>query len=151
MLIRSSDSIEATPHRLDHSAPALLPEASGLDSSSDNSPVFDVEATLRGVDGDENLLKELMAIFLEDTPRLLEEIRKASLSRDSLRLNHAAHSLKGSISNFAAKPSFEAASLLEMLAKDGNLDAAISTADDVTRRTKELLAALSSLLNSTVA
>ena len=148
--LRSRDLSDAIARFLNKCPPALPGEANGPASSSDHSPVFDLEATLTRVDGDESFLKELAAIFLEDTPQLLEEIRKASAKRDFPGLNHAAHALKGSISNFAAQPSFEAAFLLELLAKEGNLDAAISAADDVTRRTGELLSELSLLLNSSV-
>lgn len=119
-------------------------------ASSDDSPVFDLTGTLKGVDGDKSLLRELVAIFLEDTPRLLEEIRKAATERDSRRLSYVAHALKGSISNFSARPAYEAAFLLELLVMDGNIEAAISAADVVTRRTEELMAELSLLLTSAV-
>ena len=54
------------------------------------------------VDGHEDLLRELVDVFLEDAPRLLEQVRRALMIDDGTALYKSAHTLKGSAGNFAA-------------------------------------------------
>jgi two-component system sensor histidine kinase/response regulator len=72
-------------------------------------------------DGDSELLKELAGIFLHECPRMLDEIRAALGAADSKALERAAHTLKGSVGNFAMPGPWESAQRLELLAKSGQL------------------------------
>ena len=72
-------------------------------------------------DGDGELLKELAGIFLQECPRMLDEIRAALGLADSKALERAAHTLKGSVGNFAVPGPWETAQRLELLAKTGQL------------------------------
>jgi len=54
------------------------------------------------VDGDEDLLRELIGVFLEDAPRLLGQVHRALMTGDGTGLYRSAHTLKGSAGNFAA-------------------------------------------------
>lgn len=76
------------------------------------------------IGGDESLLKEITGIFLEEYPTLLEQIREAIQRADAKRLEHCAHTLKGSVSNFGAEEATNAAYQLELLARKGRLDQA---------------------------
>jgi two-component system, sensor histidine kinase and response regulator len=75
-------------------------------------------------DGDNELLKELAGIFLRECPRMLDEIRAALGAADSKALERAAHTLKGSVGNFAIPGPWETAQRLELLAKSGQLSGA---------------------------
>jgi two-component system, sensor histidine kinase and response regulator len=75
-------------------------------------------------DGDSELLKELAGIFLQECPRMLDEIRAALGAADSKALERAAHALKGSVGNFAMPGPWETAQRLELLAKSGQLSGA---------------------------
>jgi hypothetical protein len=55
----------------------------------------------------ERFLRELARLFLADCPLHLAEIEEAIRPSDALALGRAAHKLKGSIGNFAAKNSSE--------------------------------------------
>jgi HPt (histidine-containing phosphotransfer) domain-containing protein len=76
------------------------------------------------LEGDQELLGELVELFLADSPRLLEEIRAAVESQDADQLMRAAHTLKGSVSNFCAPLAVEAAQKLEAQGRAGNLASA---------------------------
>lgn len=69
-------------------------------------PILDHEsiANLRmlGAEGDDDFLKEIIDIFLEDTPRRLNELRDAFLAQDQVTFTRAVHSIKGSSSNLGA-------------------------------------------------
>ena len=66
-------------------------------------PVFDYEDFLHRIDGDVDLLKEVIEIFLEDTPALLEELYTAIKQGDAKAVERAAHTLKGATANISAK------------------------------------------------
>ncbi len=83
---------------------------------------LDLAAALGRVGGDQALLAEIAEIFLEQCPEALSDIRSAVAAKDSTVLQHAAHSLKGSISNFGAQQAFDAALRLEMMGREQNLD-----------------------------
>jgi HPt (histidine-containing phosphotransfer) domain-containing protein len=67
------------------------------------SPVFDYEDFLYRIDGDVDLLKEVIVIFLEDTPRLLANLYSGIRSGDKKTVERAVHTLKGATANISAK------------------------------------------------
>jgi HPt (histidine-containing phosphotransfer) domain-containing protein len=84
--------------------------------------VIDRTALLAGVDGNRRLLRELVRLFLADYPQRLAEIKEAAGRGNAEALRIAAHTLKGSVGNFAAKSAFEAAQRLEIMGRDRDLD-----------------------------
>jgi len=95
------------------------PQGKGEEESSD-LPVFDAEAALERVDGDDELLEEILSLFREQAGTLQEEIREAVSRRDHLALERSAHSLKGSASNISALEVQNLALRLEELGRDEN-------------------------------
>lgn len=85
-------------------------------------PAFDRHFALLRVGGDEELLKEIADIFLEDYPKVFAEIEAALACGDARRLEQSAHTLKGSAGNFGAKAVVETASRLEQMGRTGRLD-----------------------------
>jgi len=71
--------------------------------------------------GDDSFLRELIQIFLEDSPQRIAEIELCLEEGDALRLTRAAHSLKGSSSNFGAAPLRAISEKIERLGRDGKL------------------------------
>jgi len=58
---------------------------------------------LRGLNPDDpNFLRELIELFLQDVPARFAEIEQALAARDAVLLTRAAHTIKGSCSNFGA-------------------------------------------------
>ena len=114
--------------------------------TSDNSQVLDRNALMERVDGDVDFLQEIAGLFLEDCPKLLADIRSAVTGGDAHGLEHAAHTLKGSISNFGAEPARQAALRLEALGRSGDLKPApeaLSTLEEEVQRFTTALGALS--------
>lgn len=68
-----------------------------------NQPIFDYEDFLERIDGDTDLLKEVLVIFLEDTPDLFSELDSGIKNRDVKAVERAAHTLKGAAANISAK------------------------------------------------
>ncbi len=74
--------------------------------------------------GDEQLLCEVAQLFLEECPELVAQVRTAVVSGDADALQQAAHTLKGSVSNFGAAAASEAALALELMGRNGELNQA---------------------------
>ena len=83
--------------------------------------VLDRELAMARVGGDAELLQELAQLFLEEYPRLMEELRAALEQGDAQLVERTAHGLKGSVANFGAKPAVDAAYQIEQLGRGGKL------------------------------
>jgi CheY-like chemotaxis protein len=84
-------------------------------------PLLDRNVLLARVDGDPELLQEVVGLFLDDAPRLLSEVRAAVTRRDAPVLERTAHTLKGCVGNFGAKKIFDMARRLEEIGRGGDL------------------------------
>ncbi len=71
-----------------------------------NDALIDAEAidNLRALNPDDgdSFLRDIVGIFLEDTPQRLAELRESLAAGDQQRFTRAAHSIKGSSSNLGA-------------------------------------------------
>ncbi len=74
------------------------------------------------VAGDERLLNELLAIYLDESQRLLREIRAAVESEDRQTLHRSAHTLKGASMSVGADHTVEIAQRLEDFGDQGRFD-----------------------------
>jgi two-component system, sensor histidine kinase and response regulator len=86
------------------------------------SAAIDREAALRRVEGDEALLADLANLFSDESPRMLSAIQEAIADKNGEALERAAHSLKGSVATFAARPAVELALKLERQGRANELD-----------------------------
>jgi histidine phosphotransfer protein HptB len=92
-------------------------------------PVIDPEAieTLRALNPGDNdeFLREITGIFLEDTPVRISELEHSLMAGDAVTAIRAAHSIKGSSANMGAMVLRAAAEKLEHLAKTQGLSAGL--------------------------
>lgn len=90
-----------------------------------NPPLIDPEAieNLRSLNPDDNdeFLKELVDIFLSDTPARIVDLKQSLEASDATRFCRAAHSIKGSASNLGAEDLRGIAAELEHHSKEGRL------------------------------
>jgi PAS domain S-box-containing protein len=117
--LRSQDLFEALASVVPQAANAgaLVASATACPTASHAAETFNRAAALKRVDGDVELMKELVGLFLGECPRWMGEIRAALTSRDAAKLEHAAHTLKGSVGNFAAAEAVAAAQRLEAIGR----------------------------------
>ena len=100
---------------------ALPPEESEeQDELDDAETIVDWDAALRRLNGDRELLGDMVIVFRDEVVKLRSRIQRAIEVQDAAELRIAAHTLKGAVGNFVAKSTFQAALRLETLAKDGN-------------------------------
>ena len=112
---------------------------------------FDQVAALIRVDGDLELLLEIIEVFLEDSPRLMARIRTAVERQDLSSLEQAAHTLKGSVGNFCAPAAYAAASKLEKFGREGNVTGRQEAWNELQETMEQLRLALMSLRDERLA
>jgi two-component system sensor histidine kinase/response regulator len=91
------------------------------DRPSIDLPPNDVEivdwcAAVARLGGDDELLREMVEVFLQECPKYMAAIHNALAGADAKELRRAAHTLKGSMGHFAAQAAHDAAMQLENLA-----------------------------------
>jgi two-component system, sensor histidine kinase and response regulator len=116
-----------------------------VDQSGPSGEQVDRASLLERVEGDEELLVEMVNLFQQDAPNLLAAIRDSLQAGDMTVLERSAHSLKGAAGNLSAKAAAAAASQLEKDAKNKATAAAKTSFVEVERALKNLLPALAEL------
>jgi response regulator RpfG family c-di-GMP phosphodiesterase len=104
--------------------------------------VYDrAEALARAAD-DEELLSQIIDIFLSETPALIEQIGIYLDSGDCEHAFRAAHTVKGSSSNLSAVAVTAAARAVELPARAGNAAAALAAYPALQKAAAELIETL---------
>jgi CheY-like chemotaxis protein len=132
---------------LPSSLPSLQTETNPDEPSE---AVFDRQAVLERVDGDKELLQEIVDLFLAEAPELLSTIRESIACRDSITLEHVAHSLKGTVSSLGAGAAREAALRLEIVGRSGDLQNAEVARVELEREITSLMRALANFTEKQV-
>ena len=71
--------------------------------------------------GDDSFLRDLIQIYLDDSPQCVVDIEQSLAEGDAGRLTRAAHSLKGSSANFGASQLRAVSERIEKLGRQGAL------------------------------
>jgi len=106
------------------------------------SSVMNVSSALRRLGDDRELFDQIVQIFLEDAPGLLQSAHRALEIGDSTGVRRAAHSLKGLAATLSADGAVSAAYQLEHLAGSGHLAEASEPIENLSCRLEELTVAL---------
>ena len=98
------------------------PPAGATEPQLSSAPPFDRTKLLAGLNGRVDLLKRMAVIYFEHTPTLLAEIRATVATNQPTDALRAAHTLKGSLTQFAAGPALQCAANLEAAAQRGKIN-----------------------------
>ncbi len=111
-----------------------------------NQPVqIDLKRILARLANDVELLCEMIEIYREDYPGLMQRIRSAVAQRNKRELEQAAHAIKGLISNFLHDPTTALALKLERKGRSDEWDEIDSDCAELETAAARLLEALDSL------
>ena len=117
-LDRIQDAINKTGNAV---IPLVSPKANASISNS-----FDNVAALEHVEGDRQLLDEIVRSFSHECPKTMSAIRTAIRAEDLPSVERAAHALRGSAGNLCAVEVTRTAEELENSARAGNLSASVA-------------------------
>jgi HPt (histidine-containing phosphotransfer) domain-containing protein len=107
---------------------------------------MNVDDALRRLGDDEDLLRDIVQIYLEDSPGIVERIHTAVDKGDASGLQRAAHSLKGLAATLSASEVVDAAARLEHMGASKNLSDVAKAVGEVDQHVNDLNAAAQQLL-----
>lgn len=110
---------------LDPDRPKVADRHLAASCDSTNSLIHWPDA-LANVGNDEELLHDLIELFLSETPGLVEDVVKTAKQNGAKSLAAATHSLKGSMTFLNPKPALQFAEKLEQFAAAGDIESAAS-------------------------
>ena len=84
--------------------------------------VFDWSLALRNVNNDSALLKDVVEAFLDECPRLMQQLREAIESSNSKVVQRTAHTMRGALRTFGGESAADYATRLEGMGRSGALD-----------------------------
>ncbi|MDZ7260972.1 MAG: response regulator [candidate division KSB1 bacterium] len=133
---------------------ALERQLSG--KSSDESPVsltperlekevFNRSELLERLGGDEEFLKELIEIFLQDVPVQIEKLQQALKDSNATVVERIGHTIKGACANVEARALKEVAFEIEKSGRDRKLDRVYPLVEQLTQDFQRLKSTLSEL------
>ena len=99
---------------------------------------FDHRAVLSRLDGDVELLGQLVEMFFQECPDYLGQIRAAIDDHDQEALRKSAHGLKGPVSTLSLTTALEAVLQLERIGKSDSMEGAQSVYDDLNRELERM-------------
>ena len=118
-----------------------------------DSPILDPSAleALRSIspEGDNSFLKELIDIYLTDTPKQLAALEEALAKQEAATVIRSSHSIKGSSGNFGATRLAKIAQEIESHGKANNLPAAAALLGEFKSQYALVAAALGQLAKGT--
>jgi HPt (histidine-containing phosphotransfer) domain-containing protein len=119
-------------------------EAMGMlgDPRAIPEPVWSPDTALALVDGDRELLQELVAVALDNVPPQIAALRDAVHAADATRAAAAAHTLKGTMAAIGALGIVEPAGRLEALSRGGDLPGVTAALGPLERAMDRLTAKL---------
>lgn len=105
----------------------MIDHLTTINVTPQTSIMLDQPALLERVDGDAELLQEIVDLFLTDYPEHLRALHVALAQHDCPQLAQLAHRLKGSIGNLSLLKAHEIARQVETLALHGDVAGVTST------------------------
>ncbi|MBF0450135.1 MAG: response regulator [Candidatus Magnetomorum sp.] len=101
----------------DKEQPSDMPKNNDLE-------IFDRNSLKARVGGNEKILESIVHLFLNETPKQIEELKKALAEKDMKSATNTAHSMKGSAGNFGATQMRDISYTLEKLCRENQLEKA---------------------------
>ena len=134
-LNRAGGIVQATSPR-----PEVAPDVPA--TPTDRAAPFDHARLMAGLFGNVHLLHRLASVYFESTPQLLGAIQAALAAQQPAQAEAPAHTLRGSLGQFAADPAAGCARQLEDAARAGDLVLASRLAAELSVELEKFDAAL---------
>jgi two-component system, sensor histidine kinase and response regulator len=122
----------------------------GLPKDAASHRVFDAQAALDRVEGDRELLRNMVGVFAMQWRERLTEITRATGCRDRAVVERVANNLKQSLGSFGARKASRIAQELEELGRKRSFDALGKKCDSLRIEIEHLVSALKELSRETV-
>jgi len=114
-----ADELVAVVERATTKEVAVAKVVPGRPAVSVAELAFEPAALLARLEGNRQLLGELVGLFRAELPRMLGDIAQCVAAGDALGLERAAHALKGAVGSFGGRAAFAELVALETIAQAG--------------------------------
>ena len=121
-------------------------EGCEMTDSNEATKEMDLDVALSYVGGDIRFLAELAELFLQDYPRLMDEMRHSILLGNHSDLERAAHTLKGRLAFFGLNTMRDKASGLELMGRERNSTNTIQALAEIESAMEGILPEFTSLV-----
>jgi two-component system sensor histidine kinase/response regulator len=142
--VRAAELLRVIQKFAPQSPAAPAPE--GSTTATGELAVFARQTALDRFNGEEQLLEEVVELFVSDAPNRLADVRTSLEQGDPKRLQNAAHSLKGSAGYVGAERVAAQAMKLEELGRRGDLSAALEAFGQLEREIEQLKRAVADVM-----
>jgi two-component system sensor histidine kinase/response regulator len=142
--VRAAELLRVIQKFAPQSVSAPVPHAPAMATAE--PAVFARQTALDRFNGEEQLLEEVVELFVSDAPNRLADVRTSLEQGDPKRLQNAAHSLKGSAGYVGAERVAAQAMKLEELGRRGDLSAALEAFGQLEREIEELKRAVADVM-----
>ncbi len=139
-----------TAVRDDEAPGSALPRATPA-AAVPPSDVLDLAALREHIEDDDELLRELIDLFLENMPSQMTAIETAVSLRDAAAIERAAHALKGALRSLCAVRSGQAAQNLELAGRAGDITGVVGLLGNLRLELGLLQSALADVAQETAA
>ncbi|MBC7966994.1 MAG: PAS domain-containing protein [Fuerstia sp.] len=117
-------------------------------ASLPSDSLIDWKTALEGVDGDRELLKSVVEVFLDESQQLLQDLKLAVHAEDVAKVRSRGHSLKGAMLGVGAFATADLAQTLEMRAGNESLQAMTGSLQDLEQQYARIAVELREFLTS---
>ncbi len=122
---------------------------SGASPSGSADAFWNKSESLARLGGDEELLRELCEIFLEECPKLVQALRRGVAVADPEAVMRAAHSLKGELGYLGAKVAAQSSRELEDMGHEKNMARVPEVFDLLERELADVCSAIQDFMGVT--
>jgi signal transduction histidine kinase len=130
-----------------HSAESLLKMANEVELQEIKNNSWNEAATLKYLENDNELLDDMIQLFLDKVPSILVDIKRHEAADNFVALTLSAHTLRGMVKHFFAKTLILKISVLENAARENKIAKFKSMTDEVVDLTTQLIRDLSKRRN----
>ncbi len=96
--------------------------------------VFDKATLLNRVLGDEDLVREIIEVFLGDIPKKIIALKQALDDGDATQVQDQAHAVKGAAMNASASALRDVAFQMEQAGESGDMNKAVSLMPEIEKQ-----------------
>lgn len=107
---------------------------------------MDAAVLVRRFGGDAALVRQLVTLFIDECPRMLERLREGVRSGRAEEIRWTAHTFKGAVGNFGDRGVLLATLALEQAGRMGDIAQAPALLAELEREVDRLLASMHDLL-----
>lgn len=104
-----------------------------------DTPAWTPERMVTRLGGDVELARHLASLFVDECPRMLDQVRESLRGTNADTVRRAAHAFKGSVANFVDNGPAATAFELECLGRDNRLEHAPAVGARLEREVDALL------------